>query len=144
MNNHLLSYALYLAITITLTFWVGRVLFNHGRLFLVEIFKGNAEFADAVNRLLIVGFYLVNFGYVSLVLREAAELLTIQDVVERLSGKVGIIILILGAMHFFNLYVLFKLRKRAKMEELTTQPVKRETIQAQVPVQAQVTTQTNV
>lgn len=114
MNYTLLTYALYMPITIALTVWVANTLFMHGRVFLVDIFHGNELLADSVNKLLVVGFYLINVGYAVYTLRILGEIASIQSVIERLSLKIGAIILILGAMHFFNLFVFFKLRKRAK------------------------------
>ena len=63
MNNIIVLYAAYLLITITVTIWVARTLFRNGKLFLVDIFHGNKELAEAVNNLLLVGFYLINIGY---------------------------------------------------------------------------------
>ena len=114
MNNFILTYAVYLTISIALTIWVARVLFNNGRIFLVDIFHGNTELADSVNKLLVVGFYLINIGYMSLALKEAGYIPNIQVVVEVLSFKLGWIILILGGMHFLNLAIFFKLRNRAQ------------------------------
>lgn len=114
MNYFILTYILYLVISIALTIWVARTLFKNGRTFLVDIFHGNTELADSVNKLLVVGFYLINIGYAVLSLKIMGEIDSYQHVIERLSYKVGAIILILGAMHFFNLYVFFKLRNRAK------------------------------
>jgi hypothetical protein len=114
MNYFILTYAVYLVASIALTVWVAKVLFKNGRIFLVDIFHGNAELADSVNKLLVVGFYLINIGYMSLVLKEEGLIVNTQVVVEVLSRKLGYIILILGAMHFFNLVVFFKLRNRAQ------------------------------
>jgi hypothetical protein len=114
MNYFILTYAVYLIISIALTVWVAKVLFKNGRIFLVDIFHGNTELADSVNKLLVVGFYLINIGYMSLVLKEEGLIGNMQVVVEVLSRKLGYIILILGAMHFFNLIVFFKLRNRAQ------------------------------
>lgn len=114
MNYTLLTYALYMPITLALTVWVAKTLFTNGRVFLVDIFHGNELLADSVNKLLVVGFYLVNIGYAVYTLQILGEIASIQSVIERLSLKIGAIILILGAMHFFNLFVFFKLRKRAK------------------------------
>lgn len=114
MNYFILTYAIYLAVSITITVWVARVLFKNGRIFLVDIFQGNTELADSVNKLLVVGFYLINIGYISLALKEAGSIPTLQVVVEILSYKVGWIILILGGMHFLNLFVFFKLRSRSR------------------------------
>ncbi|GAB3928663.1 hypothetical protein [Mucilaginibacter myungsuensis] len=114
MNYFILTYAFYLIISIALTVWVAKVLFNNGRIFLVDIFHGNLPLADSVNKLLVVGFYLINIGYMSLVLKETGSINNLQVVVEVLSRKLGYIILILGAMHFFNLTVFFKLRNKAQ------------------------------
>lgn len=114
MNYFILTYVLYLAISIALTVWVARVLFNNGRIFLVDIFHGNTPLADSVNKLLVVGFYLINLGYMSMNLREVGLINDLQTVIEVLSRKLGYIILTLGAMHFFNLFVFYKLRNRAQ------------------------------
>ncbi len=114
MNYIISTYALYLVLTICLTIWVARTLFTNGRVFLVDIFHGNELLADSVNKLLVVGFYLINIGYAVYTLQIFGEISTVQVVIEKLSIKIGAIILILGGMHFFNLFVFFKLRKRAQ------------------------------
>ncbi|MCE9611718.1 MAG: hypothetical protein K8R23_16080 [Chthoniobacter sp.] len=113
MNYIVGTYALYLAISIALTVWVARTLHKNGRLFLVDAFHGNEALADSINHLLLVGFYLVNVGYVSLALKYGDKAANLQELLEVLSTKIGAVLLILGAMHFFNLYVFSKMRKRA-------------------------------
>jgi len=113
MNYIVATYALYLAISITLTVWVARTLHKNGRLFLIDAFHGNEALADSINHLLVVGFYLVNAGYVTLALKYGDKATDLQSLIEALSTKVGAVLLILGAMHFFNLYVFSKMRKRA-------------------------------
>jgi len=108
---------LYLVITISLTVWVARTLFKNGKIFLIDIFHGNKELSDSVNNLLLVGFYLINIGYAVYTLQVSYNILNLQQLIESLSLKVGLIILILGGMHFFNLYIFFNLRKRAKAEK---------------------------
>lgn len=116
MNYLLLVYGVYLPVTVLLTVWVARTLFTNGRTFLVDIFHGNEPLADSVNKLLLTGFYLVNIGYATLMLRSDYPVSNYQETVETLSIKLGTIILILGGMHFFNLYVFYKLRSRAQSE----------------------------
>lgn len=118
MSYFILTYAFYVTISIMLTIWVAGVLFKNGRVFLIDIFHNNRDLADSVNRLLVVGFYLINIGYMSLALKENAAITNTQVVIEALSRKLGNIILILGGMHFLNLVIFFKLRKRAKNERL--------------------------
>jgi hypothetical protein len=103
-------YLSYLFISIAITVWVGRTLHKNGRVFLVENFKGREALADSVNHLLLVGFYLINLGFICLTLKEAHRPVTPEDVIEVLATKEGFVILVLGAMHFFNMLVLTKYR----------------------------------
>jgi len=114
MNYIILTYAIYLPLTIVLTVWVAKTLFTNGRVFLVDIFDRNELMADSVNKLLVVGFYLINIGYAVYTLQIFGEITSVQVVIEKLSLKIGSLILILGGMHFFNLFVFFKLRKKTK------------------------------
>ena len=123
MNYIIITYSFYLAITIALTVWVARTLFKNGKVFLIDIFHGNKELADSVNNLLLVGFYLINIGYAVCTLQVTHNIANVQEVIENLSLKIGLIILILGAMHFFNLYIFFMLRKKAKQEARYKAPI---------------------
>ena len=116
MNYLIITYTIYLLCTISLTVWVAKTLFKNGQIFLVDIFHGNKELAASVNNLLLVGFYLINIGYAVYTLQVGHAVLDVQGVIEVLSLKVGFIILILGGMHFLNLYIFFKLRKRAQAD----------------------------
>ena len=107
-------YLSYLAISIGLTVWVARTLHKSGRVFLVDAFHGNTELADSVNHLLVVGFYLINVGYIAVALKTTEALTTSREVIELESGKVGVVLLILGAMHFFNIFVLGRMRYKAR------------------------------
>ena len=98
-----------------MTIWVGRTLFKNGRVFLVDVFHGNESLADSVNHLLVVGFYLINFGYVSLALKLGYDVATAREGIEALSVKVGMVLLVLGAMHFFNLLIFSRMRRRASL-----------------------------
>ena len=112
MNWLIGTYIAYLAISVCLTVWVARTLHKNGRIFLVDSFLGNEGLADSVNHLLVVGFYLINIGYVTLALKYGAAAANAQEAVETLSTKVGLVLLVLGFMHFFNLAVFTGMRKR--------------------------------
>src|SRR5438876_10348671 len=107
------TYLLYLAISVALTIWVARTLHKNGRIFLVDSFLGNESLADSVNHLLVVGFYLVNIGFVTLALKYGDKAADAPTALEVLSSKVGLVLVVLGVMHFFNLFVFAKLRRRA-------------------------------
>src|ERR1051325_9608689 len=116
------TYIAYLCISICLTIWVAKTLHTNGRQFLIEAFAGNKELADSVNHLLVVGFYLINFGYVSLMLKMGIYPQTLSNSIEALSAKIGTVFLVLGGMHFFNLAVFSSLRRKGLLEN-TKPPV---------------------
>lgn len=105
-------YLTYLAISIGATIWVAQTLHTNGRIFLVDVFNGNAQLADSVNHLLLVGFYLINIGYVTRALKTAGDLANLRQMIELVSDKVGVVLLVLGFMHFSNLYIFSRLRRR--------------------------------
>jgi hypothetical protein len=117
MNWLLTTYLAYLFISVCLTVWVARTLHKNGRIFLVDSFLGNERLADSVNHLLVVGFYLINIGYVTLALKYGATAANAQQTVEALSTKVGLVLLVLGGMHFFNLLVFTKMRRRGLLHK---------------------------
>lgn len=115
MNIEITTYLVYLGISIALTVWVAHTLHKNGRIFLVDVFHGNEPLADSVNHLLVVGFYLINLGYVSLALKLGYAIASAQQGIEALSVKVGTVLLVLGGMHFFNLFIFSRMRRRATM-----------------------------
>ena len=117
MNVVVASYVFYLGISIALTVWVVRTLHKNGRVFLVDVFHGNEPLADSVNHLLVVGFYLINFGYVSLALKLGYDLKNAREGIEALSWKVGMVLVVLGGMHFFNLLIFSRMRRRASLAD---------------------------
>src|SRR5215217_2643417 len=123
MTIGLSTYLIYLALSIALTIWVGRTLHKNGRVFLVDVFHGNDALADSVNHLLVVGFYLINFGYVSLALKLGYTIETAEQSVEALSVKIGMVLLVLGGMHLFNLFVFSRMRRRATANHHQPPPV---------------------
>ena len=114
MNTIVITYLCYLCISIALTVWVAQTLHKNGRIFLVDVFHGNEALADSVNHLLVVGFYLINFGYVTLALKIGYDVETARASIEALSWKVGLVLLVLGTMHFFNLYIFSRIRRRPR------------------------------
>jgi hypothetical protein len=110
------TYIVYIALSIPLTIWVAQTLHKNGRVFLIDSFRGNERLADSVNHLLVVGFYLINIGYVALALKERIAPTDVREVFETISRKVGVVMLVLGAMHFFNIFVFSKMRRRALLQ----------------------------
>ncbi|MEV6106386.1 hypothetical protein AB0M28_16930 [Streptomyces sp. NPDC051940] len=123
MDLTVLTYVLYIAVSIGLTVWVARTLSRNGKVFLADVLRGNEQLADAVNHLLVVGFYLINLGFIALFLKTGADIDTQQEVVETLANKLGIVLLVLGGMHLTNVFVLNRYRRRSLLDRGQIPPV---------------------
>jgi hypothetical protein len=108
------AYAAYIALAFGVTVRVGLTLFRGGRVFLVDAFRGNTELADSVNRLLVAGFYLVSTGFIMLGLSTTGMVTNGRLAIEFVADKLGLAMLVLGGMHFANLFVLNRLRQRGR------------------------------
>ncbi len=115
MSTLFVTYLLYVGISVALTVWVAQTLHRNGHVFLVDVFRGNGALAVSVNHLLVVGFYLVNLGFVCLYLKVGIPVHEPHQAMEALASKVGLVLLVLGGMHFVNLYVFAKIRSRASL-----------------------------
>jgi hypothetical protein len=101
------TYGLYLTISIALTIWVARVLSSTGETFLVRCFGHDEELARSTNRLLVIGFYLVNLGFISLRLGNWAP--DHSNPIGELGARIGVTLLVLGGMHFFNMLMIARM-----------------------------------
>ncbi|MEV4615059.1 hypothetical protein AB0K43_21040 [Kitasatospora sp. NPDC049258] len=123
MDFAVVSYATYLPIATGVTVWVARTLGRNGRIFLADVFAGDDRLADAVNQLLVVGFYLINLGFVALWMRNDQSITDLQGVFDALSYKLGTVLLLLGVMHLGNVYVLNRIRRRGSLDKQHRPPV---------------------
>lgn len=120
MDIKVWMYLVYLTVSIGLTVWVARTLARNGLVFLEEVFS-DERLARAVNNLLVVGFYLLNLGYVTVAMRHSDPVGSVSEAMEELSWKIGLVLLVLGALHFFNVYTLNRYR-RSRLRQLATAP----------------------
>lgn len=121
MNLVAITYIIYIVLSVSITVWVAQNLFKNGRLFLIDAFGGDDEMARAVNHLLLVGFYLINIGFVAMYLRLGAKPETTVEAIEYVSAKVGVVLLVLGGMHFFNMFNFSKIRSKGRRKETVEQ-----------------------
>lgn len=117
MNPTVTAYLIYLPIALAMTVWVARTLHRNGRVFLVQAFRGREDMADSVNHLLVVGFYLINLGFIATALRYGEKPRDTQEMIEFLSTKLGVVLLVLGALHFFNIFNFDKMRRKGLRPE---------------------------
>jgi len=105
------SYLIYAIAAIVLTSVLARTLFRNGKVFLTDVFADNDGMAEAVNHLLVVGFYMLNLGYAFIIFRTEATATAVQAT-ENLVTKLGVLLLSLGVIHFVNITVFWRMRRR--------------------------------
>ena len=110
----IIGYAIYLPIAIFLTYYVSRTLFQNGKIYMLDIFKGREEIANATNKLFETGFYLLNLGFALMILTITEYKNDYQTLIEALSYKIGGFSIYLGIMLFVNLYFFFRGKRKAK------------------------------
>ena len=123
MDDAVLTYLLYLVLALPLTVWVARTLQKYGKVFLIDVFHGDDTLANAVNQLLVIGFYLLNLGYVSLFMTSHTVISGTQQVLEVLSRKIGAVALVLGVVHLANVWAFNAFRRRAVLRAKAVPPV---------------------
>ena len=110
MELRLVDYLIYMVASAFLTVYVSRTLFKNGRVFLVEVFQQQG-LADSVNHLLVVGFYLINLGWAALLINAGGSPRSLPDMIQETVTRLGVVLLVLGGMHFFNMFVLYLIRR---------------------------------
>lgn len=107
-------YVVYVAVSVVLTVIVAATLARSGRVFLTEVFQGNEPLGRAVNRLLVVGFCLLNLGFLTLAMRSSTQVEGTRQAINLLSVKLGEICLIVGVLHSINVFAFTRFRRRSR------------------------------
>ena len=136
MDPKVWMYLVYLAISIGLTVWVATTLSRNGLVFLEDVFA-DGKLARAVNQLLVMGFYLLNLGYVAVAMRSARAVPSASQALETLSMKIGLVLLVLGVLHFFNVFFLNRYRKGRLRQQQAHPPLPPSGRLPQHPVQGE-------
>jgi len=109
-----LAYIIYLFITYLITVRVGFIFYRNGRIFILGLLKNDASLTDAINRILLVGYYLVNLGYTALMISTWGTIVSWTELLSSVTIMTGKIVLTLAIMHYFNMLVIYLISKRNK------------------------------
>jgi len=120
MSAQITVYMVYLATAIGLTWALAATLYRNGAVFLGEVFEDDPAVGRAINNLLVTGFFMLNLGYAFLIFRSNPAA-TNLEAVELLVTKLGLLLGSLGLIHFVNMAIIWKVRKRASWD--ATPPV---------------------
>ena len=100
------NYIIYIVLSVFITVYVSSTLSRNGLAFLIEGFRGNRELAESTNHLLVVGFYLVNLGFVLLRMQTNVDIASVERLIVYQAEGIGLVLFVLGFAHFFNMYVI--------------------------------------
>src|SRR6266508_5239529 len=118
-GNGILVQAIYIAVAVGLTVWLARTLFRNGTAFLHAVFADRPQLAEAVNKLLVTGFYMLNLGYALWILR-ASRGYDGFEAVQFLVNRLALMLVSLAAIHFVNVFVFWRIRARREQRHLPT------------------------
>jgi len=104
------AYITYIICSIAITIYVSHTLSKNGVVYLIDGFNGNEALARSVNHMLVVGFYLLNLGFVLLRMQTGSVIDNTEQLIVYLSSSLGLVLMILGAAHLFNMYLINKFR----------------------------------
>lgn len=111
---NILGYIIYLIITYYITVQTGYLFYKHGRIFIFEKTSHNDQLTNAINKTLLVCYYLLNLGYVAVTLYGWKPIVDVEQLISLLSRKVGFIIILLSAIHYINMFVIHRITQPKK------------------------------
>lgn len=132
------AYIVYLPVAILLTLVVAKVFFRNSKIFMSDIFRGRLEIADSTNTLFEMGFYLLSLGFALFIMKiEGMQNISMQSFYEILSEKVGTLSVFLGIMVFFNLYMLFRGKKKTAENQLIRNRIENQRAKIQTTIKTE-------
>ncbi len=108
---NLTYYGLYLGAGLVIVILIGQLLFAAGRKVLRVLNPQRRELADSISMLLLVMYYLLELGFLSLTFTVPFDIVSTELLVEVLVGKVGKLLLELAGIVILYLLILWIARK---------------------------------
>lgn len=111
------QYLTLLAVSVALTFLVGRLLVVAGEPFLMEVFR-DAKVTRSVNLLLSVLFHLITLGVLAII---SVITLQVGNALQTVVMRLGVVLLVLGIAYGISMLVLIRVRERRRADEIAEQ-----------------------
>ncbi len=107
-----LAYILYLSLTYIITVHVGLIFYRNGRLYILRLLHGDEQLTDFINRILLVGYYLLNLGYAALMLQGWQRIDNLAAALLSVLIMCGKIMVLLGLIHFGNMALIYIISRK--------------------------------
>lgn len=108
MNLNLLAYCIFLAIVVYIIVVIGRICYRNGNVYVLSLMPGHEDLCIRINRMLLIGYYLINIGYAATTLIRWRTITTYAQLVDMTASALAIIICMLAVLHYLNIYILTK------------------------------------
>ena len=105
MAYNIVAYGFYLSLSIIVILKVGQICYQNGLSMMQILLEDQPRFCFKVNRTLLLGYYLLNIGYVLLTLISWKPINSMTVLMESVCFKVSLIVLIIAVLHYINLIV---------------------------------------
>lgn len=106
MNYNIIGYLIFFIIIVFIVVAVGKICYQNGNVFVAELIPNHLNLCKQINKVLLVGYYLVNIGYASLTLSGWETINSVLQMVELIAIKVSTIVCILSILHYLNIIIL--------------------------------------
>ena len=112
MNLNIIGYLIYLSLTSIIIIKVGKLCYDNGNIFVSQLIPNHEELCHQINKMLLIGYYLLNLGYCAMTIISWEKIQTINQLIEIIATKSALIILTIGFMHYINIILLTKYIKK--------------------------------
>lgn len=114
MNYNIAGYCIYLFFTFTIIVYVGQLCYKNGKVYSLQIFKGDIDLTNNTNNILLLCYYLFNLGYCLITIYSWQTLYSWKECINSVSIKAGLILMSLGALHLMNITILLFISHKQK------------------------------
>ncbi len=104
MNYNAIGYLIFFAEMFYIIGIIGWSFYINGKHYLEQFFPNDIHLIGSINRFLLIGYYLLNLGYIAISIQFWKQIYTLANLIETLAQQSGEIILILALAHYFNLF----------------------------------------
>ena len=109
-----LTYVIYILLSSSIVIWVGNMCYKNGQVYILNYFPDRIDFGNGINKLLRIAYYLLNIGLIVWSLNTTNEITKSVDLIKEITRRLSYMILIIGSLHFINIYIVYLIHKHFK------------------------------
>ncbi|MFC7773742.1 hypothetical protein [Flavobacterium sp. GCM10027622] len=106
MNLNIAGYVIFLIIISYIILVVGKICYRNGNIYVASLIPEHMDLCQQINKMLLIGYYLVNLGYSAMTIVNWEAITSIQQLVEIIATKTAIIVLLLSLLHYTTIFIL--------------------------------------